>query len=324
MSADLHHRLRTLLFLVPYVYRHRGVPLAELASRLRMDERELVAEIDFLLMVGRPPFLPNDMIDIYVDAGKVYVDLPQALQRPPRFTVYETLALACAAQLFTGDEMGEAAVAVRVALGKVLDSLPPETRRLFDGLAERYLVLGAGGPGPHLDLLRRAIADRQEVKIRYYAASRDETGERVIQPHGLHFRRGLWYLVAFCTEREDLRVFRLSRVLSAELVDRIFEPEDDLDTGALLDERLELPAEGERVVRLRFSNRIARWVTEHWGPERIEEQPDGSLVATLHEVSDEFVLAYAASFGGEAAIESPESLRRELAAQARRALDGAD
>ncbi|MBW1872418.1 MAG: WYL domain-containing protein, partial [Deltaproteobacteria bacterium] len=59
--ADLHERLRNLLFLVPYVVRHRGVTLVELTERLGISEEQLLKEIDFLLMIGRPPFFPNDM-----------------------------------------------------------------------------------------------------------------------------------------------------------------------------------------------------------------------------------------------------------------------
>ena len=315
------HRLRTLLFLVPFVYRHRGVPVVELARRLGMDEKALTKEIDFLLMVGRPPFQPNDMIDIYVEGSRVFVDLPQALEKPPSFTLSESLALASAAQLFAGEEtMGKAAVAVRMALNKVVESLPEESRALFEELAERYLVLSGDALTPVLSRLREAVDARQEVRISHHVASRDELRERVVQPYGLHHRAGAWYLVAFCTDREDMRIFRLSRIRSAELLDRIFDLPTDFDTASFVEKRLTLPIRGQQKIRLRFEPEVARWVSERWDERYLEPCTDGGLIASLHDVSDEFVLTYVASFAGRASILEPADLAGRLAAEAKAAL----
>lgn len=319
--SDMHHRLRTLLFLVPYVYRNRGVKLSELAQRLGVEQDALFREIDFLLMVGRPPFSPDDLIDIHVDGGRVFVELPSSLQHPPRFTAFEALALACAAQLFTGDaQMGEAATAVRLALDKVLASLPAETRGMFDELADRYLVLSQGGASPQLDTLRRAVEQQIEVEMGYYAAGRDAMTERTVRPHGLAYRGGVWYLVAWCTEREARRIFRVSRILDARLTDRIFDPPADFDAGAWLDEHLGLPSRGEREVVLRFAAADARWVAERWADAYCEPLADGGLRVRFYDVADEYVLAVVASFGGRAAIEQPTELARKLARQAGQAL----
>jgi proteasome accessory factor C len=316
MKKDLHQRLKTLLFLVPYVVRHRGVSLDDLAKRLAMSEQELLKELEFLLMVGRPPFLPNDLILIYQEEGKVYVDLHQSLETPPQFTVYEALALATAAQVFADQEvMGEAATAVRGAVEKIVKSLPKETRKLFKDLADRFMVLPGGGV-PHLDLLRRAVEERREVDLEYFAASRGETTKRTVLPLGLHHHQGIWYLAAFCTQREDNRVFRLSRIMDAQITDRIFDPQEDFDAVAFVEKSITVPLTGEQEVVVRFSPDVARWVQERWGPEYLSAEPDGSLVARLHDVSDEFVLSYVASFAGEAQIEEPEELRDRLREQA--------
>jgi len=320
MKKDLHQRLKTLLFMVPYVVRHRGVLISDLAGRLAISEQELIKELDFLMMVGRPPFLPNDLILIYQEEGKVFVDLHQSLENPPQFTVYEALALATASQIFTSqEEMGAAATAVRGAVDKVVGSLPKETRKLFKDLSGRFLLLPGGGV-PHLDLLRRAAEERREVDLEYFAASRGEATRRTVLPLGLHHHHGVWYLAAFCTQREENRVFRLSRVLKAEITDRIFDPPGDFDPVAFIEDSITVPLTGEQEVVIRFSPEVARWVQERWGPEYLSVDPDGSLVARLHDVSDEFVLSYVASFGGEAEIEEPKELRNRLREEASNAL----
>lgn len=319
--SDLHHRLRTLLLLVPYVFRHRGVTTADLALRLGLSEEELVREIDFLLMVGRPPFMPGDMIDIYVEGGRVFVDLPQSLESPPRFTAAETLALAMAAQLFAQDDrLGEAATAVRVALKKILDSLPAETRGLYERLAAQFAVLPSGAGLPLLPLLRQALEERRELELVHYSAGRGRVRARTVQPLGLRLRAGVWYLVAHCTEADGPRVFRVSRIQSARLSDRIFDQPAGFDPAAFLEESLRLSAQGERRVRLRFSPEVARWVRERYGQEHTRDEADGGLRLDLADVSDEYVLSTAASLGGRAEILAPAELADRLRQEAATAL----
>lgn len=318
--TDLHDRLRTILFLVPFAYRNRGVLLSELAARLSIDEGELFRELEFLLVVGRPPFSPDDLIEIHVDSGRVFVDLPSSLREPPRFTVFEALALACAAELWSEPgQAGIAAAPVRAALDRVLASLPDETRALFDDLAERYLVAG-GSSTPFLAVLREGIDLRREVDMSYFSAGRAEISVRTVRPHGLAQRAGTWYLVAYCTDRKDMRVFRLSRIQSARLTDRTFDAAENFDTGAFLDDRFTIPCSGEREVVVSFAPEDARFVQERWRGKYSAPQPDGRLEVRLFDVSDEFVLAYVASFAGRAQIVSPERLRRALEEQAHRAL----
>jgi len=173
------------------------------------------------------------------------------------------------------------------------------------------------------DLLRRLLSgrmlrleERREVDLEYFAASRGETTRRTVLPLGLHHHQGVWYLAAFCTQREDNRVFRLSRILDARITDRIFDPPEGFDPVAFVEEAITVPLTGEQEVVIRFSPEVARWVQERWGPEYLSAEPDGSLVARLHDVSGEFVLSYVASFGGEARIEKPEELRDKLREQA--------
>ena len=320
--SDLHARLRTLLFLVPFVYRNRGVPMVELAERLGLSEKQLFKEFDFLMMIGRPPFSPDDLVDIHVDAGKVFVELPSSLDSPPRFTAYEALALACSAQLFSGDDqMGEAALAVRVALDKVLKSLPEDNRKIFDDLSERYLVLSSSAATPHLDCLRQALDEHREVDMTYYTAGRDTISDRTVRPYGLIHRSGVWYLVAWCTERNAERIFRLSRIQSASLTERIFDPPEQIDLSGSLANRMPVPIGASRQVVVRHAPEDARWVEERWGGAHLEKLSDGGVRATLHDASEQFVLSYVASFGGRAQIEKPPELAELLRQEAQSALE---
>lgn len=66
-------------------------------------------------------------------------------------------------------------------------------------------------------VLTFSTATQQEKRVwmRYRASQADET-ERAIDPYGLIFQAGLWYTIGYCHLRQNVRIFRLDRVLAAE------------------------------------------------------------------------------------------------------------
>ena len=193
-------RLRRLLLIVPAARRRPGVKLAELARELALDPQELREDIDLLAMVGRPPFSPDDLIDISVDErDRITVALDQSFSRPPQLTPLEALALAAAAaEVAPGDP------AVSSALAKLTGQLPPTARKLYAQLARRVV---AATPPPRgteqiLHRLRGAAERRREVALEYDKEGRGSAGERVFRPQGVIDHGGVWYVIGHDVGRE--------------------------------------------------------------------------------------------------------------------------
>ena len=68
----------------------------------------------------------------------------------------------------------------------------------------------------------------------HYRSRSDGETERDLDPYGLAFRQGCWYVVGFCGLRRDLRSFRLDRVVQVDLTDAIFERPAGFDPLAFL------------------------------------------------------------------------------------------
>jgi len=64
----------------------------------------------------------------------------------------------------------------------------------------------------NLELLALAVERRQRVLFTYYSIHRDSTDERRIEPYGLKFSRGVWYIVGWSAMADAVRIFRLDRV----------------------------------------------------------------------------------------------------------------
>ncbi|MBA2240199.1 MAG: WYL domain-containing protein, partial [Solirubrobacterales bacterium] len=60
--------------------------------------------------------------------------------------------------------------------------------------------------------IETAISRRKTIEFSYYTMQRDEVADRKVDPYHLVFREGQFYLIGHSHEREDVRVFRLSRI----------------------------------------------------------------------------------------------------------------
>ena len=307
--APLHERLRRLLFLVPFVSRHPGQTVDEVASALGISREALLEELDLLTLVGRPPFQPDDFIDIYVEDERVYVDLDQRLSAPPRLTAAEGVALAAAAELLrpaAGDALDS-------ALARLEKVLPQSARTRYREMA-RQLDLAVDAP-LGLAQLSQAVVERREVELDYFSAGRGSTERRVVQPHELFSHRGQWYLAAHCHARGDRRLFRLDRIAQLTVTDRTFAAPAPHAASRLPD-----PARARGPVRVRFSASAAPYAAERFGGDAVWVD-GGKLEVTVPGDSERWLSSWVLSFGGEAEVVEPVWAREAVARAAMASLD---
>lgn len=307
--GPLHERLRRLLFLVPWVSKHPGLSVDEVAGALGITKEALLEELDLLTLVGRPPYQPDDFIDIYVEEGKVYVDLDQRLTAPPRLTAAEGVALAAAAELLRAT----AGTALDSALARLEKVLPPAAHTRYREMA-RQLDLAVDAP-LGLAQLSQAVVERREVDFDYFSAGRGVTERRSVQPHELFSHRGQWYLAAHCLSRGDRRLFRLDRIAQLTVTERRFD-----EPAAASGRRPPDPVRARGPVRVRFSAAVARYAAERFGGDARWVEGE-RLEVTVPGDSERWLLSWVLSFGGEAEVIEPEWAREAVARAARASLD---
>ena len=81
--------------------------------------------------------------------------------------------------------------------------------------------------------IETAISRRKTIEFSYYSLQRDELSDRKVDPYHLVFRNGQFYLIGHSHERDDIRVFRLSRIRGkvsyATKAEHDFAPREDFD-----------------------------------------------------------------------------------------------
>lgn len=133
--------------------------------------------------------------------------------------------------------------------------------------------------------LETAITKRRTASFRYYTIGRDEELDRVVDPYALIWNGGQWYLVGYAHERDDVRVFRLTRVKGeikfTSRRERDFEVPDDFD-ASIYRTRPNWQLGGiAGEAELWLDPSAAWWVERSFGHAgRIEHHDDGA--ATFH------------------------------------------
>ncbi|MBI2361449.1 MAG: WYL domain-containing protein, partial [Deltaproteobacteria bacterium] len=169
-----------------------------------------------------------------------------------------------------------------------------------------------------IDRISQAISQAKTAQMRYFSASRDTTSRREVDPYRLWYAAGGLYLIARCHLRKDVRMFAVERIRSITLTDHPYQLPLGFDIEAYVRDAL-VVMRGRRIeVELLFSKRAAAWVRDKIWHESQELIPlkDGKLRMVLRVADTEELLGWVLSFGGEARVIRPASLREKVAEEA--------
>jgi len=159
------------------------------------------------------------------------------------------------------------------------------------------------------ELLKSAVIHCRNIKI-HYAGSYGTTSERIIQPLKLVYKSKAWYLKAFCTEKQDFRIFKLNRILELEVLNESFQHRDFPEQANISD------AECNKIV-LRFPEEMAYRVYDEFDKTQVQQQGDGSMVVSVSLPKDAWLTGFLLSFGTQVDIISPAYLKEVIAEQAK-------
>ncbi|MFF4603648.1 helix-turn-helix transcriptional regulator [Streptomyces sp. NPDC001339] len=206
MSQDLPARMLRLLSLLQTRRTWSG---AELADRLGVTLRTIRRDIDRLRELGYPVEGTTGQAGGYrLAAG---AELPPLLLDDE-----EAVAIAVALRTAAAGVAGIEETAVR-ALAKLEQVLPARLRHqvaTVQAATAPLPVPWAGGPetDPSTLVILAAACRDHEIVTFTYTTSSGTTGPRRAEPHALVAADPVWYLVAYDTEHDEWRLFRVDRL----------------------------------------------------------------------------------------------------------------
>jgi len=305
-------RLARVLAIVPYVLGHPGTTIAELAERFRVDRREIEQDLELLPMCGLPPYTADRLIDVWVmDDGSVEIRLAEYFERPLRLTPAEGVALVAAARALLAVPGADTSGPLASALAKLEEAV---------GASGRLQV--EVGAATHLDVLRAAVDDREQLELDYFSYARDEMTTRRVDPERVFHALGAWYLAAYCHRAEDERLFRVDRIRAVRRTGDHFEPRPTSSPASgdsEFDALVYHPGPDDERVTLRLAPEVA-WVLDNLPYEERRTERGGRERVVVPVSGEAFLERLLLRLGSAAEVVAPPSARERRAAAAARIL----
>ncbi|MFJ9316005.1 helix-turn-helix transcriptional regulator [Pimelobacter simplex] len=319
-----------LLTLVPFLHHRDGVRLEEAAKVLGTTPAQVVRDLRVLFMCGLPGGLPDDLIDVDLDAivtdegspvteGVIRVENADYLARPLRLSATEASAVIVALRMLRETR---AAGATPELVDRVLAKL--ESAAATAGAAHVEVA-----PSPRdaqqvvvaelTALVQQALAGSQQLRLSYFVPSRDEESERVVDPYGVVTHGVFAYLDAWCHRAGGDRLFRLDRISKAELLPSRTttapRPPRDLSDGLFRDD-----ATPDAVpVTLRLAP-PARWATDYYPVRAVRPLDDGSAEVDLLVVDRRWLTRLLLRLAPHAEVVSPAEFTESFIVRAQETL----
>ncbi|MFL6240489.1 MAG: helix-turn-helix transcriptional regulator [Actinomycetes bacterium] len=308
-------RLTRLLALVPYLLARPQSRLDDVAQTFGVGVDQLRQDLELIWMCGLPGYFPGDLIDVDIEGDTVTVSNADTIARPLRLQADEAVALMVGLQTLA-QVPGPEQDAIARALAKV-------------GSAAGELAMASGAVAVDVEtdpdvvaVVRDALERNRALHLSYYVPTRDETTERDVDPVRLHVASGRTYLEAWCRRVEDMRLFRLDRVVQVRILDEPSSPPAEAQPRDLSDGLFQ-PGPDDETVVLELTSQ-GSWVADNYPYETREDLADGGVRVTLRTPDTRWVRRLALRLGPDGRIVAPAELSQAVRADAQAALHAYD
>ena len=156
------------------------------------------------------------------------------------------------------------------------------------------------------EVLKKAIIEKKVISFIYYN-SNGEKAKREVEPYQLWFKSRNWYVKAYCREKKDLRVFKISRIRKLEVT------EEHFDTVWQCKEKnvnCEMPK--TITILLEIDNRIAYRVYDEFAIEQIHKNEKGNFDVEWSCIENDWVYDYILSWGEYAVVKEPYFVKKNI------------
>jgi proteasome accessory factor BC len=181
------------------------------------------------------------------------------------------------------------------------------------------VTAAAGGRelSQRLSKIETAIFRRKTIVFDYYTLGRDAQESRKVDPYHLLFRGGQFYLVGHSHERDDVRVFRLTRIRGkvgySSKAEHDFAPPEGFDPRVYATRADWQLGDPVGTARIWISERIGWLVKRHFGHAGTATDDDGDLIFETEYANSRQLLSWVLGLGERARVLDPPELVDEAA-----------
>ena len=147
------------------------------------------------------------------------------------------------------------------------------------------------------DIIKSAILNKQLVQFTYYNSNGEES-KRIVEPLQIWFKDKSWYLISYCRNKEDYRIFKIARIKEVKMLQEHFERELPKEENEQYNFKIiELELEINKAMTYR--------VYDEFESKEITKKQDGNFIIKVKYPENEWVYGYILSFGEYAKVLNP-------------------
>jgi predicted DNA-binding transcriptional regulator YafY len=296
----------------------RGVSASDLSRDLACHSRTVYRDLEALQLAGFP--LYNETVE-----GKHLWSVLDTVKQPPLpLNLMELMALYFSRNVLKTLKNTPFDSALETLFGKIITTIPEETRAYLDSFEETFTV----GQAPYghrkavaqwVDTLNDAILDRRLVEMDYHTISRDHQTRRRVAPYKIWFFKGFIYLIGYCRLRREVRIFTLDRIQRLVITDDEFEIPADFSAEDFMSTGFGVFVGRPEKVTILFEPGIAGYIREKtWhASQQLTPLSEGRLQFEVEVAVTAELKNWIMGWGAAATVLSPQSLADSICAEAR-------
>ena len=278
----------------------KRVTAKELAERFDVSSRTIYRDIDTISLAGIP---------IYTEKGK-----GGGISLLPEFVLNKSI--------LTEQEQGEILSALQ-GLSQIQspnsDPVLQKLSTIFNKTAAKWLEVDFSDWSfereDYWGSFKNAILQKKVAEFDYYSTYSEKTHRRV-EPIQLWFKSKSWYLKAYDLDKNDLRLFKLTRIRTLAITEEVFSERDFL---AITDNDSNSSKHKPDVhLRLLIKSEMAYRVLDEFSGYVEEQKPDGSYIISICWPEDNWIYGTILSFGEHIEVLEPQHVREIIQKKARK------
>lgn len=153
------------------------------------------------------------------------------------------------------------------------------------------------------ELSKEAILLNKRLSFNYISTKGEKT-YREVEPYVLWFKSKAWYLKCFCLEKNEIRLFRLSRITNIRILNENINL-TKLDEAVLIEEKKQVQPEKIKI-KLKIDSSQEYRVKDDFLEQDISYDNEKNLIVTLNVPENEWLYGYILSYGSFATVIEPE------------------
>ncbi len=148
------------------------------------------------------------------------------------------------------------------------------------------------------EIIKSAILNKKLIKFTYYNSNGEES-RRIVEPLQIWFKDKSWYLISYCRNKEDYRIFKIARIKEIKTLQEHFEKE-------LPKEQKEEKYNFKNILlELEISKEMAYRVYDEFENSEISKKENGNFIVKVEYPENEWVYGYILSFGEHIKVIAP-------------------